>query len=245
MSQPDAALRRARVDDVLLFDEAERDDVDQHVVVERLVEEHVAADVRHADRVAVGGDAVDDLLRDVAAVLVLQPAEPQRIGDADHLGAHAQHVAHDAADAGRRAFERHDLRGMVVRLVRDDDAVASRRCHSPSRTMPASSPTPSSTVGPSVGQLAQMLARRLVGAMLAPLRVEREQLGVGRHAAEVLGDAPQLVVGERDADPAAARDGVVGARPPSQARATPGGSGGGGAFSSASAASTARARSPA
>ncbi len=205
MSQPSAALRRARVDDVLLFDEPERHDVDEHVVVERLVEEHVAADVRHADRVAVGGDAVDDLLRDVAAVLVLQPAEPQRIGDADHLGSHAQHVAHDAADAGRGAFERHDLRRVVVRLVRDDDSVRL--------AVPLAEPHDAGVLAdaeqhgrPFRRKLAQMLARRLVGAMLAPLRVEREQLGVGRDAAQMFRDAPQLVVGEGDPDPAAARE---------------------------------------
>ncbi len=203
-----AALRRARVDDVFFLDEPECDDVDEHVVVERLVEEHVAPDVGHADCVAVRGDAVDDLLRDVTAVLVLQPAEAQRVGDADHFRTHAQHVAYDPADAGRGPLERHDLRRMVVRLVRDDDSVGL--------AVPLAEPHDAGVLadaqqhgGPFRRQLAQMLARRLVGAMLAPLRVEREQLGVGRQAAEVLGDAPQLVVGERDPDLATARDDVV------------------------------------
>ena len=57
-------------------------------------------------------------------VEILAAPEAQRIGYADHLGAHAQNVAHDTADSGRRAFERNDLRGMVVRLVRDDDSVS-------------------------------------------------------------------------------------------------------------------------
>ena len=91
-----------------------------------LVEEHVAGDVRHADRVSVRADAVDDAARDVSLMRIgiLDAAEAQRIGDGDHFGAHAEHVANDPADAGRRAFERNDLRRMVVRFVRDDDAVS-------------------------------------------------------------------------------------------------------------------------
>ncbi len=58
---------------------------------------------------------------------ILDAPEAQRIRHGHDLGAHAKHVAHDAADAGRRAFERHDLRRMVVRLVRDHDAVAFAR----------------------------------------------------------------------------------------------------------------------
>ncbi len=203
-----AALRRAGVNDVLFLHESERDDVHQHVVVERLVDEDVAAEVRHADRVAVRGDPVDDLLRDVAAVLVLQAAETQRIGDADHLRTHAQHVAHDPADARRRALERHDLRGMIVRLVRDHDAVRL--------TVPLAEAYDARvfadpeqhrwTVGRKFGE---MLARRLVGAMLAPLRVERVQLRVARHAAEMFADAANLVGGEREAELATACDRVV------------------------------------
>ena len=64
------------------------------------------------------------LLRDVAAMRIVEPAKPQRVRDRDHLGAHAQDVADDPADPRRRALERHDLRGMVVRLVRDHHAVA-------------------------------------------------------------------------------------------------------------------------
>ena len=130
----------------------ERDDVDEHVVVEAFVEVDVAGEIRNADRVAVRRDAVDDALRDVAGECGPR-ARPKRSGSAtrDHLGAHAEHVAHDPADAGRRALERHDLRRMVVRFVRDDDAVALAVCV-PRCTMPASSPGPSTT--PAVGRQA-------------------------------------------------------------------------------------------
>ena len=59
--------------------EPERDDVHQTVVAETLFEVDVAGDVRHADRVAVGGDPVDDALRHVAAVRIVERSEPQRI----------------------------------------------------------------------------------------------------------------------------------------------------------------------
>ncbi len=68
---------------------------------------------------------------------------------------------------------------------------------------------PQEHVGPGGRQLAKMLARRLVGAMFAPLGIEGEQLRIGRQPSEVLGDAPQLVVGEREPEAAAARDSVV------------------------------------
>ena len=114
------------MNDLGFFNDPERDDVDQAIVVETFVEVGVAGDVGNADRVAVGADAVDRTLGDVTLMRVwtVEPAESQRVGDRDHLGAHAEHVTHDAADAGRRALERHDLRWMVVRFVGDHDTVA-------------------------------------------------------------------------------------------------------------------------
>ncbi len=220
------------MDDLAFPDQPERDDVDQHVVVERLVDVHVAAEIRHADRVPVGGDAVDHALRDVAAVRILEPAETQRVGEADHLGAHAQHVAHDPADPGRRAFERHHLRGVVVRLVRDHDAVAL--------ALPLAEMQDAGIFGrplhhgrPFGRQLAQEAAAGLVRAMLAPLRVEREQLGVARDAPQVPDDRPQLVGRKRDADAPALGDQTLGLAREVAVHAL------GGTFNAASACSTA------
>ena len=132
------------------------------------------------------------LLRDVAAVLVLEPPETQRVGDADHLGAHAQHVAHDPADAGRRAFERHDLRGMVVRLVRDDDAVRLAVPLAEPQRCPRLPPTPSITVGPSRRQLAQSARAIDLYEQCSLHCASNANSSVGgRHAPEMLGDRAQ------------------------------------------------------
>ena len=53
-----------------------------------------------------------------------RPSEAQGIEGGDDLGPHAVDVAHDAADAGRRPLHRHDLAGMVVAFVSEDDAVS-------------------------------------------------------------------------------------------------------------------------
>ena len=146
---PAAPFGAQRVDDLGLFDDPERDDVDRAIVVETLVEIDVAGDIRNADRVAVRADSVDHALRDVALMRVGSSTRPKRSGSAtrDHFGAHAEHVAHDAADTGRRALERDDLRRMVVRFVRDDDAVAFAVVHRRDGAMPASSPGPRTTSG--------------------------------------------------------------------------------------------------
>ena len=90
---------------------------------------------------------------------------------------HAQHVAHDPADAGCGAFERHDLGRMVVGFVRSRRRSA-RQC-SPRCKMQESSAGPRTTKVPLVGNLCELRAARLVAAMLAPLRIERVQLHVG------------------------------------------------------------------
>ena len=83
--------RRGRMHDPAFFDEPDRHDVDQTIVVEPLVEIHVAGDVRYADRVAVRGDAVDNALRHIALMRlrILYAAKTQRIGDTYHFRAHA------------------------------------------------------------------------------------------------------------------------------------------------------------
>lgn len=48
-------------------------------------------------------------------------SEAQRVGHADDLRTHAEDVADDAADTGRRALEGNHLRGMIVRFVRGYD----------------------------------------------------------------------------------------------------------------------------
>ena len=166
------------------------------------VEVHVAGQIRHADRVAVRADAVDDAARDVTLmrIRIFDAPEPQRIGHGNHFGAHAQHVADDAADAGRRAFERDDLRRMVVRFVRDDDTVALAVVFAEVQDAGVFA-RPDHDVRSGRRQRLEVMTARFIAAMLAPLRVERMQFDDARFAPEFLRDSRQLVVaqGERGA----------------------------------------------
>ena len=55
---------------------------------------------------------------------MLGGAEAQRVEVGDGARAHREHVAHDAADAGRRALERLDVGRVVVALHLEDGGVA-------------------------------------------------------------------------------------------------------------------------
>ena len=63
------------MDNSFTIHEPECDDVDQRVIAEAFVKVDIAADVRYADRIAVRRDAIDDALRDVAAMLIVQRSE--------------------------------------------------------------------------------------------------------------------------------------------------------------------------
>ena len=84
-----------------------------------LVEHDLAADGRHADGVAVAGDARHDALGDPPAAGVVERAEPERVHHGDRAGTHGEDVAQDAADAGGRALVRLDGRRVVVALDAD------------------------------------------------------------------------------------------------------------------------------
>ena len=67
-------------------------------------------------------DAVEQVA--VAAASSSERAEAQRVEDGDRPRAHREDVAHDAADAGRRALVGLDRRRVVVRLDLEDGAAA-------------------------------------------------------------------------------------------------------------------------
>ena len=106
--------------------DAEAEHVHERVVAVRVVEHDLAADGRHADRVAVAADAGHDALEEIARARVVERAEAQRIHQRDRTRAHREDVADDAADAGRRTLVRLDRRRMVVTLDahRDRETVA-------------------------------------------------------------------------------------------------------------------------
>ena len=96
--------------------EADAHRVDEAVRGVDVVEHDLAADVRDADRVAVGADAADR-----AREVVVGGAEAEAVEERDRPRAHRDDVAQDAADAGRGALERLDGRGVVVALGLEGD----------------------------------------------------------------------------------------------------------------------------
>src|SRR5262249_8939407 len=143
---------------------------------------------RHPEGVAVAGDAGDHALDEMARLRVLGATEAQRVETRDRPRAHGEHIAQDAAYARRRALVGLDERRVVVRLhledhrlpVADvDDAGVFARTLNDAR--------------PRRRQAAQVDARGLVRAVLAPHDAEDAELGVGRRAPEDLVDATELV----------------------------------------------------
>ena len=120
---------------------------------------------------------------------MLGRAEAQEIERRDRPRAHGEDVAQNAAHSGRRALIGLDERGVVVRLHLEDADLAV-----------ADVDDAGVLAGPvddlrALGrQLAQMQARRLVGAMLVPHRRDDAELGEGGRAADE-GDEARIFVG--------------------------------------------------
>jgi hypothetical protein len=114
---------------VFVAQHADGESVDERVGLVDRVEVGLAADVGQAEAVAVVADSRDDAVHDTGGVGVVDGAEAQRVHDRDRAGAHRDDVAHDAADAGRRALERLDEAGVVVALDLERDRPALADIH--------------------------------------------------------------------------------------------------------------------
>ena len=165
--------------------EPERHRVDEAVLLVGLLEVDLAADRRHADRVAVVADAADRVVEQVARARRRRLAEAQRVEHRDRPRADREDVAQDPADAGRGALERLDRRGVVVRLdlEGDDPAVADVD----RAGVLAGAEREPRALG---RQRAQQLLGVLVGAVLAPHQREDREL-------DLVGLAPELLADER------------------------------------------------
>ena len=115
-----ARARRRRIENPVRRRDADGHGVDQDVAVIGRVEIAFAAHGRHAHAVAVAGDARHDAGNEMARFRVRRLAEAQRVQVGDRPGAHGEHVAHDAADAGRRALVGLDEGRMVVAFDLED-----------------------------------------------------------------------------------------------------------------------------
>ena len=162
--------------------------VHEHVVGVRVVEDGLAADGRHADRVPVGADPGD---RAVEARVVRGEAEP--VEQRNRPRAHRDDVAQDPADSGRRALERLDRGRMVVALDLEADRLAVAEVEH-ARVLTGALQH-AFTRG---GKPFQEEGRMLVAAVLGPEQREDRELEVVRLALEQLDDARELSVGEAE-----------------------------------------------
>ena len=172
--------------------EAHGHDVDEAVPVEGAVEGDLAAQVRHAERVAVARDPLHHAAGHVAR-LHAAPwiAEAQDVEHSHDLGSHARHVPHDPADSRRRPLDRQDLARVVVALVRQDEQqVLARRGQAHHAGVLAGT---DHDLGRARRKAAQQMARRLVRAVLAPQDAEQHRLGPRGRAPEELEEQRHLV----------------------------------------------------
>ena len=162
--------------------------VHEHVVAVRLVEDGLAADGRHADRVPVRADPGDGAVEARVAGREAQPVEQR-----DRPRAHRDDVAQDPADPGRRALERLDRRRVVVALDLEADRLAVAEIEH-ARVLTGAL----QHAFPLRGKPFQEEGRVLVAAVLRPEQREDRQLEVVRLAPEQLDDALQLPVGQSE-----------------------------------------------
>ena len=106
-----ARPRRLGPSDALGREEPDAHRVHERVLGVRLVEDRVATDGRHADRVPVGADPGDGAVEGVVGRSEAKPVQERY-----RPGSHRHDVPEDAPDARRRALERLDRGRMVVAL---------------------------------------------------------------------------------------------------------------------------------
>ena len=140
---------------LLVPHDADAQGVDQRVAGIRLVEHHLAADVRQAEAVAVAADAGDDAGQHASGVVRVGRAEPQGVHHRHRPGAHGQDVADDPADTGSRTLVGLDVGRVVVRLDLERD-----REPCPTSTTPAFSPMPASSLPTGVSWVSSPNCRR-------------------------------------------------------------------------------------
>src|SRR5687767_1088196 len=78
------------------------DDTDRHRVDERIIliarlEEDLAADGRHSERVAVSADAAHHTFEQELRAIVVEPAEAERVERGDRARSHREDVAEDSS----------------------------------------------------------------------------------------------------------------------------------------------------
>ena len=183
--------------------------VDQAVLLVGALEVDLAADGRHADRVAVVADARDRVVEQVARALARGIAEAQRVEHGDRPRADREDVAEDPADAGRRALEGLDRARVVVGLDLEGDREAAADVDGAG--VLAGAHHEPRALG---RERAQQRLGVLVGAVLGPQQREHRELDLDRLAPQARDDQLVLAGGqpEREARAARPRDGAAARR---------------------------------
>ena len=196
------------VEDFVFADEAESEGVHERVAAVARLELGFAAEVGHAEAVAVAGDAADYAFDDgvvlVAltrfcvlvwirslAALVRNRAEAERVHDGQGARAHGEDVAQDAAHAGGRALIGLNVAGVVVRF--DFEGAGPAVAHIDDSRVFARPLDDTIAFG---GQALEMNAAGFVGAVLAPHHAVDAKLGERGGAAERRENALVLLRGD-------------------------------------------------
>ncbi len=174
------------VEDAVLLGEADRHGVDEDVAVVAPVEADLPADGGHAEGIAVAADARHHAGDEAPGAGMLGIAEAQRVQGGDGPRAHGEHVAQNAADAGRRALVGLDEARVVVALHLEDAGQPVADVDD-ARVLAGALDHPRRRGR----QAAQVLSRGLVRAMLVPHRRDDAELGQRRVAAD---ERPEAVV---------------------------------------------------
>ena len=153
--------------------------VDQNIAVIGLVEIGFAADGGHADAIAIAAYPGDHALHQMLHLGVIGAAKTQRVEVGDGPRAHGEHIAQNAADAGRRALVWLDIAGVVVRFHLEDGGLTIADVdHAGVFAGAADHP------GRLGGQLLQVEAAGFVRAMFRPHHrkyAQFQQVGLAAH----------------------------------------------------------------
>ncbi len=182
---------RARTEDPVLADEADGHGVDEGIARVLRSELHLAAQVGHAEAVAVPADAGHHAVDETATPLIPGIAEAKGVENGDGARSHGEDVAEDAAYTGGGALEGLDERWMIVALDLEGQREVAAQIHD-ARVFARTLENGRSRGG----QPAQEDARVLVGAVLRPQGGEKTELGIGGFPAEPPDDAVVLLAGE-------------------------------------------------
>ncbi len=162
--------------------------IDEDIAVIALVEVHFATNGRHAEGIAIAADARHDARYQMAGLRMIRFAKAERIHRRDGTRAHGEHVAQNAANAGRCTLIGLDVGRMVVAFHLEDDAIAIADVHHACVFARALNNARSGC-----RKRAKPFLGGLVGAMLVPHRRENPELCEGGLASDQIKNALILV----------------------------------------------------